>query len=359
MRANLERVSSELGSLGYDPSATRLGRAWAEGGDPAVIARLGEIPSATTAGERNLMRQYVAELWDGRTDVFENGPLLGGTTRALALGMLANQGRDPAARLHTYDWFNSKVPLDVKPHVFDQMVASGRLDPAAREEMDQTGSFKPVFDDLHAGHDYSELVVAHTGALPGSPADEDTMADLFEPEPGSTWGLLLVDGCKSWYGTRYFLERTAHAIPAGSHILMQDYGWYSCFWLTSMVGFWPDRFRPIAHIDATYGFEITAPIDPEEVRERFPVSPDELGGPGFDALYADMLSQAERLGDSQLRTAISLHNAAAHAYLGDKERARSMIDGLAQQHWAAPYRGHIDAARRRPTYRPDMSSVEL
>jgi hypothetical protein len=126
-----------------------------------------------------------------------------------------------------------------------------------------------------------------------------------------------------------------------------------------MVGLWPDRFRLIAHIDATYGFEITAPIEPDEVRERFPVAPADMGADGFAELYAPMLRDAQQLGDSQLRTALRLHNAAALAYLDEKDRARAMIDELAQQPWAAPHMGHIQSARRRPTYRPDMTSIEL
>jgi hypothetical protein len=359
MRANLERVTSELGPLGYHPSSTRLGAAFAAGRDAVTNAQLDRIPSATTPGERNLIRAFAAELWNGRDDVFENGPLLGGTTRALALGMLANPAREPSARLQTHDWFNAGVALDVPPQSFDALIAQGALDPAARDEMNRTGSFKPVFDDVHSGQDYSGFLVSHTAALPGTPEDEQTMADLFAPDPEATWNLLLVDGCKSWYGTRYFLEKTAAAIPAGSHIMMQDYGWYSCFWLTSMVGLWPERFRLIAHIDATYGFEVSAPIDPAEVRDGFPVSPEALGAPGFDDLYGDLLRRAEGLADSRLRVALTLHNAAAHAYLDDKERARAMIDALAQEPWAAPHRGHIEAARRRPTYRPDMTSIDL
>ena len=358
MRANLERVSDELGPLGYHPSSTRLGNAFAAGNDPRDVARMAQIPSATTPGERNLIREFTAELWNGRDDVFENGPLLGGTTRALALGMLANATRDPAAKLQTHDWFNSNVELDVPPRAFDQLIAQGLLDPAAREEMERTGSFKPVFDDVHSGHDYSGLIAAHTAALPGSPEDEQTMADLFSPDPDAIWNVLLVDGCKSWFGTRYFLERTAAAIPVGSHLIMQDYGWYTCFWLTSMVGLWPDRFRLIAHVDATFGFEITTPIDPAEVRERFPVSPADMGPDGFDELYAHMLERAGELGDSQLRVATTVHHAGALAYIGEKDRARAMIDALAEEPWAQPHRATIANARKHPTYTP-TGRVEL
>ena len=55
-----------------------------------------------------------------RGDIFENGPLLGGTTRALALGMLANPRRDPDALLHTHDWFTARSALDLAAARFEQ-----------------------------------------------------------------------------------------------------------------------------------------------------------------------------------------------------------------------------------------------
>ena len=51
--------------------------------------------------------RFASRLWDGEGDVFENGPMLGGTTRALALGMLANPAGSPDARLQTFDWFHA------------------------------------------------------------------------------------------------------------------------------------------------------------------------------------------------------------------------------------------------------------
>ena len=61
-------------------------------------ARLTELPSATTVGERWFFHNYAAHLWSGAHDIFENGPLLGGTTRAIGIGMLANPRRDAGAR---------------------------------------------------------------------------------------------------------------------------------------------------------------------------------------------------------------------------------------------------------------------
>jgi hypothetical protein len=317
------------------------------------VARLGQIPSATVPGERQFMHSFAAELWSGQDDVFENGPLLGGTTRALALGMLANPARDPASKLHTYDWFRSDIGLDVPENSWDVLIASGQLSRAAWEDSERSGSFQAAFDELHSGHDYSSLLVSHRAYLPGSPEDEATMPDLFEPEPGSTWRLLLVDGCKSWYGTRYFLERVVANVPAGSHLLFQDYGWYSCFWLSAIVGMFQERFRLIAHVATTYAWELTQPIDPAELAERFPDSPQDLGPDGIDALYVEMIERAKRLADPQLTVALNLHHAGALAYIGESDRARSMIEALATRAEAAAFLDIIRNARQSPTYTPE------
>ncbi len=92
---------------------------------PSSRPALDQLVTATTMNERRFLLRFAAHFWDGRGDVFENGPLLGGTTRALALGMLANSARDPGAELHTHDWFTTTVPLDLPPGTWEQMIAKG------------------------------------------------------------------------------------------------------------------------------------------------------------------------------------------------------------------------------------------
>jgi hypothetical protein len=338
---------------GYDPQTTETSQALIASVGFATVARLAEIPSATTPAERNLMAAFMMHIWDGRDDVFENGPLLGGTTRALALGMLANKNRSPESRFHTYDWFNARVGLDVPPEAFDTLEQRGLVDREARDEMERTGSFKPVFDKVHSGHDYSEILVSHVGWLPGKPEDEQTMPTLFDPEPGSRWRFLHVDGCKSWYGTRYFLERVLDAVPKGSHVMMQDYAWYTCFWLSAFVGLFHERLKCVAHVDATFTFEFTESIAATEVAERFAVSPAEFGIDRFDELYAELAARSAPLVDPQLNIALAIHHAAAVAYVGDKERAAAMIDSLAAHPQAQSQLHTIKAARKSPTYTPE------
>ena len=212
----------QRGLLGSELAPPLLGRLLATPLSGELEARLEQIPSATSQAERRFLLRFASRLWDGRGDVFENGPLLGGTTRALALGMLASPRRGPTARLHTYDWFSTRVELDVKDSVWPSLVAHGLITEADAASID-SGSFLQVYEAVHSGHDYSPLVRAHVGYLPGAPDDDPFGDPRFEPVDRQL-SLVLVDGCKSWYGSRFWLERMAGRMPPGSHVIMQDYG---------------------------------------------------------------------------------------------------------------------------------------
>ena len=132
--------------------------------------------------------------------------------------------------------------------------------------------------------------------LPGAPGDNPFGDQLFEPADRE-FSIVFVDGCKSWYGTRYFLERIADRFTVGGHLIMQDYGWFTCFWLPAIIGLLPDHFRLVAHTDDTYGFELLEPLTPELVREVYPEHPADLGRAGIDELFARMLEETGLRGD--------------------------------------------------------------
>lgn len=75
-----------------------------------IYEKVNEIPSLTNLSERMFLYQYFSKLWTGNENVLEIGPFLGGTTRAIALGMLNNQSLKENIRLYTVD------------HIFDKEV---------------------------------------------------------------------------------------------------------------------------------------------------------------------------------------------------------------------------------------------
>jgi hypothetical protein len=386
-RANLDLVRAELGALygapaaapaapehefggtidelhagayGPDISARLLGRLLASPLPDEVEARLFQVPGATTRDELRFLCRFASRLWNGEGDVFENGPMLGGSTRALALGMLANPVRSPDARLQTFDWFHAGPNTDVAGVPFDAMIQQGLMTGAQKREMDATGSFKALFDSLHAGRDYTPLVQAHVAYLPGAPGDVPATGEpLFEPPADRRYSLVFIDGCKSWYGTRFCFERLAPLIEPGSHLVFQDYGWYTCFWLPSLIGVLADHFRLVAHVDDTYAFELLKPLSPTTVIERFPAHPRDVGRDAFDDLFLRLGIDAGERSDMHAVVSLTIQHAGALAYIGLLDEAREHIAGMLSRPELFPYRRRfIEPALRSPTYTPD-GPIEL
>ncbi len=343
------------GTWGPGLSARLLGRYFAAplGGD--LEPRLLQLPGATTSDERRFLCRFAAHLWDGQGDVFENGPMFGGTTRALALGMLANRRRSPSAQLQTFDWFYYGSDTDASGVSFDAMIRARLISSGQKRDMEQTKSFKGVFDTLHGGHDYSSLVRSHVAYLPGSPGDTaKTGEPTFELPEGRRYSLVFIDGCKSWYGTRYTFERLAPVIEPGSHLIFQDYGWYTCFWLPTFINALGEHFRLVAHVDDTYAFEMLAPFDADTVRDRFPEHPKDFGIEAFDDLFMRALIDAGERSDMHAVVALTIQHAGAMAYVGMKTEAKQHIAAMLSRPELFPFRRRfIEPALRSPTYTPE------
>jgi hypothetical protein len=343
------------GAYGPQLSSRMLGRFLAAALPSELDRRLLQLPGATTNDERRFLCRFAGQLWDGKGDVFENGPLFGGTTRALALGMLANPKRSSGALLQTFDWFYYASDTDAAGVSFDAMIRSRLISSGQKREMEQSKSFKGVFDTLHSGHDYSPLVRAHVAYLPGAPgATAKTGEPTFELPEGRRYSLVFIDGCKSWYGTRYTFERLAPFIEPGSHLIFQDYGWYTCFWLPSFVSVLGEHFRLVAHVDDTYAFEMVAPFDAETVRDRFPEHPKDLGIDAFDDLFMRALIDAGERSDIHAMVALTIQHAGAMAYLGMTTEAKDHIAAMLGRPEFFPFRRRmIERALVSPTYTPD------
>jgi hypothetical protein len=309
--------------------------------------------------ERAFLVRFAAHFWDGVGDVFENGPLLGGSTRALAIGMLANPGRTPGARLHTHDWFSSRVKLDLHPHAFQNMILAGLITQAQHDEMMASGSFQALYDALHAGHDYSGLIVSHEAYLPGRRGDAPAHGEaIYAPPADRSFNLVFVDGCKSWYGTKHFIRETCEQISVGAHFIFQDYGWYTCFWLSTLIGRLGEHFRLVAHVDDTYAFELTRAITPELIDERFPDTPDELGPEAFADLYRGLLHNAGDRNDVHSIVALHIQHAGALAHMGLLAEAKAQIEPLLDRPELFRFDWLIREALGSPTYTPD-GPIEL
>lgn len=341
------------GALGAGLSPVVLGHLLAQELAPELDARVNELPSAASANERRFLLRFAATFWDGEGDVFENGPLLGGTTRGLALGMLANPRRRKGALLHTFDWF-SAAEGDLPP-IWEQLIAAEMITRASYEEMVRSGSFQGVFDSLHSGHDYSPLVRSHEAYLPGHRGE---MAPggrrIFEAPAGRRFDIVFVDGCKSWYGTKHWALEICEHVRPGSHFVFQDYGWYTCFWLPAFHALFEDHFRLVAHVDDTYAFQLVRPLERAQVEQRFPDEPTDLARDTFDDIFLRLGVDAGVRSDVHAMVSLTIQHAASMAYLGYTAEAREHIAGLLGRPEFFPFRRRmIERALHSPTYTPE------
>jgi len=103
---------------------------------------LDAIPSETTPSERRFLWQFFASIWDGAGDVLEVGPFLGGTSRAIARGMLDNP-RYKGGRLLTYDKFTNYHSEETLRSFLSPLVENGTIEAGLVESL--TGkSFEEV-----------------------------------------------------------------------------------------------------------------------------------------------------------------------------------------------------------------------
>lgn len=324
-----------------------------------IPSQLDQIPSETTALERRFLYDFFATWWDGQHDVLEVGPFLGGTTRAIALGMLANPRRQSGCRLYTFDRFRDYYySTDEFVQYLEPLFSAGLLPPELKETVRRSNSFREVFDRLHAQQPYRGLLVAKDALLPETEEELNLHPNLFVLEPTQRFSAVFVDGCKSWFATRYFFSQTLPASAAGAFYLFQDYGWYKCFWIPIILNLLSDTFHLKAYGDFTYVFQVVRPLPTNELLQRCPACPEAFPPEWYTSTFEELRDQAHSRGDRRGYVSLTLQNAAALAYLGDSKGARELIRLLAISPIAKGYEHWLEAAAKNPTYRPSGKGLQ-
>jgi hypothetical protein len=94
---------------------------------PQIESMLREIPSEATLRERRFLYHFFRQVWSGQNSVIEIGPFLGGTTRAIALGMRDNARLSPEAQLLTFDRFSQYYDVKTLMSRLEPLMARGVL----------------------------------------------------------------------------------------------------------------------------------------------------------------------------------------------------------------------------------------
>lgn len=319
-------------------------------------AYLGQIPSETTPGERRLLFNFFQGQWEGRGSVVEIGPFLGGTTRAIAWGMQRNPARIDGAKLHTFDRFGAYYSAPMLRETIEPMVRGNIFTAGQADDLCQVADFERLFHAIHAPQAYAPLVRLHNSPLPDLPEEiaASTSLDVLKNE--GELSALFIDGCKSWASTQYAMAFLLPRTRVDSAVIFQDWGWYTCFWISSFTFALRDYLELEEHVDATYRFRLKRALTAEQVKSRFAAAPEQMGEKFFRDAASALLEQSRRRGDLRGELIAQLHHIGALATLNRKDLAADILTKLDVRRYAA-FAMMMRGAVKSPTYRPGGKQI--
>jgi hypothetical protein len=320
---------------------------------PEALERsLDAIPSETTPTERRFLFHFFSKIWKAEFNVIEIGPFLGGTTRAIALGMLHNPRFNIInSKLITYDRFQSYYDSSKLSGIIDPIIKNGTIKSEVVKTWGDKVTFRQIFDTVHMEQDYFTVIEPVSMGVPDLVDELESGTDFIVLNENQHFDAVFVDGCKSWYGTKYFMKEVSKSTNPGAYYIFQDYGWYTCFWIAAFLEIFSDYFELVGNVDATYTFQLKKQITPALIDEKFPDTPEEISGEDFSAIFNASISAATKRKDSFGAFRNQLHKAGALAYIGLKDEAKQILTSLKSKD-----RGQnakiIALALQSPTYSP-------
>lgn len=327
-----------IGTIGDNILPSLLGRIIGQKPeDPSVQAMLCEIPGETSAAERYALYHWFRYLWNGAGDCLEVGPFLGGTSRAIALGMLNNSSRNPTSRFITVDRFNHYYRGDNLVKYLTPLFTAGKLPREWQTSLkgQHLVSFLDVYKYLHMSTAYSSILSIEEGTLCDKPQDLNNEGQpCFDSMFSSpTLGALFIDGCKSWFSIKYLISNLAKRIVPGTFVISQDYGWLTCFWLPVFFEIFSDHFELLACVDTSYFFRVSKELNSDSISENFPDHPRNMDKNKLLEIFSSIAFKASARGDMHGLVACQLQKACAQAVLGDYAEAYKLVCELKE----APY----------------------
>jgi hypothetical protein len=320
------------------------------------------FPGEVSRQERMYLYHFFAAIWSGQKDVIEIGPFLGATTRSIAFGMLENKNRNPKATLHTHDRFVAYYDRERLLELLRPLIDAGVFAGEAQRKLEglaEMPDFREIFDEIHSDTPYSSILSAHKSVLPGAREELATTDHLFRSDASNSYDIVFVDGCKSWYATKYFAQEVCKNVEAGGYFIYQDFGWRSCFWLPVFWAQLSDYFEVISFVENTYVFRLLKNLDAQTIEQRFPDQPSGFGRENFNIIFPKIILHAAEIGDVRGIAYATMQHASALAYVGAKDEARAVLENLERQPISHHYLHQISQAKISPTYFPDGTKILL
>jgi len=331
---------------------------------------LNDIHTETTPNERKFLLSFFKKIWNGQDNVLEIGPFLGGSTRAIALGMMLNSNKNNLARIYTYDRFGKYHKPEELLHFLAPMFQRGILGEAEKQIILKNNSFLEIFDIIHRQFEYYRLIVPQRAILNDIPPEEDSDTEAsfrfeqdeitpFDLPEELTYSAVFVDGCKSWYGTKQFMQITLPKTSKGCYYIFQDYGTHTCFWLPVFLQIFHKHFKLVAFVDHTYTFELVEELPLESISQNFPDNPADIPRSEYELIFKRLQANAINFNDTYSVLNYQLQYAGLLAYLGFRDEARSMIVNQLNSPYGLTHRQWILRALESPTYDPHANIISL
>jgi hypothetical protein len=226
-----------------------------------------------------------------------------------------------------------------------------------REQLNNNSDFELFFDELHNDYDYYYIVNKIKGGLPNVPS-EDNNIKLNEILQSIKLECVFVDGCKSWYSTKYLLKSISYNMIDNGYLIFQDYGWYTCFWIPLIVWHLRNKLTLIASVDTTYIFQVTESFKNEDF-EKIPSDPKELNKSVIESAFKNLLYISTKRSDYFYLVIGRIHLAAALAYCGFNYDAKILLQNLLSESFATDFKDIINNALVSPTYSPTEGKIML
>ncbi len=267
------------------------------------------------------------------------------------MGMLSNSRRTNG-KLYSFDRFQDYFEVDRLRKYLKPIIESGILKEKDLEHLGERARFIEIFKMIHHNYDYYKCIEPSDHGVPDLPEQVPQGVWMSLPD-GFYTDAVFVDGCKSWYGTKYFMKLISKHTNPGTVLIFQDYGWFTCFWLVTFVGLFSENFQLIGHVDNTYVFSIVKPLNASQIEKQFPDYPHDMGLIQIIDIIDDQIAKAKKSSDNFAEVRHNLHKAAAYAYCGNLDNARATIKLTEKLPNSENHKQVIEKAWESPTYTPE------
>jgi hypothetical protein len=311
-------------------------------------AEIEVIPSMAALPEKRFLRNFFASFKLG-DDVIEFGPYLGGTTRAIALGLSMNPRF--SSMFHSVDSFRWRAPshLVLLNEHLNLLVKTNSVSQDAVHQA-RAGSWLDLFVELHEQHPrYGHLVNAVAYQFPERPGVV-LPAELAAIE---SFSAVFVDGFKSWRATVSTMRQIVEKLQPGSFLIFQDFSWYDCFWIPVLTAWFSAHLELAFKVVNTAAFRVTKPIGIDAF-DSFPATQDQLAADEIARFLENWAVFSLNVGDESGAVGHSMQMFSMYCALGHYDAAARVLDAMR----AVPaLRGHqwlFDVAEKHPVQEGTM-----